>query len=126
MNLGLRTILLLAAVALFVLAVFSDRTTATSWPLGLAAFAGASSPTALGWADRTFGSSGSPRGTARHLAQCRKCRRPVKTIAAPAPSTASITSGSRFEPPGWISAVTPASSAISRAVREREESVRSE
>ena len=43
--------------------------------------------------------------------QCRKCRRPVNTIAAPALSTAAITSSSRFEPPGWISAVTPASSA---------------
>ena len=36
---------------------------------------------------------------------------PVKTIAAPALSTASITSRSRFEPPGWMKASTPASSA---------------
>ena len=35
----------------------------------------------------------------------------MKTIAAPALSTASITSSSRFEPPGWMIAVTPASSA---------------
>ena len=44
-------------------------------------------------------------------AQCRKWRRPVKTMAAPARSTASITSASRFEPPGWMIARTPASSA---------------
>ena len=35
----------------------------------------------------------------------------VKTIAAPADFTASITSSSRFEPPGWMIARTPASSA---------------
>lgn len=54
MNLGLRTILLLVAVVLFVIAVFSD----TKWPdlmaVGLAAFAGAFLTDALGWADRTF------------------------------------------------------------------------
>ena len=57
MNLGLRTILLLVAVVLFVLAVFSD----TRWPdfigLGLAAFAGAFLSDALGFADRTFSST---------------------------------------------------------------------
>ena len=57
MNLGLRTILLLAAVVLFVIAVFSDE----NWPdlvaLGLAAFAGAFLTDALGWADRTFNST---------------------------------------------------------------------
>src|SRR5947207_2139010 len=37
-------------------------------------------------------------------AQCRKCLRPVKTIVAPARSTAAITSASRFEPPGWMAA----------------------
>ncbi len=57
MNLGLRTILLLVAVVLFVLAVFSD----TRWPdfigIGLAAFAGAFLSDALGFADRTFNST---------------------------------------------------------------------
>ena len=43
--------------------------------------------------------------------QWRKWRRLVKTIAAPAPSTASTTSWSRIDPPGWMIAVTPASSA---------------
>lgn len=57
MNLGLRTILLLVAVVLFVIAVFSD----TRWPdmigLGLAAFAGAFLSDAMGWADRTVGNT---------------------------------------------------------------------
>jgi len=57
MNLGLRTILLLVAVVLFVIAVFSD----TRWPdmigLGLAAFAGAFLSDALGFADRSFNNS---------------------------------------------------------------------
>ena len=35
----------------------------------------------------------------------------MKTIAAPTAETASITSASRFEPPGWINATTPESSA---------------
>src|SRR5262249_21268737 len=43
--------------------------------------------------------------------QCRKCRLPVKTMAAPAASTAARTSSSRFDPPGCTSTVTPASSA---------------
>src|ERR1700746_964131 len=42
---------------------------------------------------------------ARHNAQWRKWRRPVKTIVAPACSAAAITSSSRFEPPGWMIAV---------------------
>jgi hypothetical protein len=45
-------------------------------------------------------------------AQWRKWRRRVKTIAIPARSAASTTSGSRTEPPGWMMAVTPASIAI--------------
>ena len=57
MNFGLRTILLLVAVVLFVIAVFSD----TRWPdmiaIGLAAFAGAFLSDALGYADRTFNST---------------------------------------------------------------------
>ena len=56
MNFGVRTILLLAAVVLFVIAVFSDNP-ADLWSLGLAAFAGAFLSDALGWADRTFGTS---------------------------------------------------------------------
>ena len=39
--------------------------------------------------------------------QCRKWRMPVNTIARPCSSAAAITSGSRFEPPGWITAVMP-------------------
>ena len=54
MSFGVRTILLLAAVALFVIAVFTDDPT-DLWSLGLAAFAGAFLSDALGWADRTFG-----------------------------------------------------------------------
>ena len=39
---------------------------------------------------------------------------PVKTMARPALSAASITSLSRIEPPGWMIAVAPASAAASR------------
>ncbi len=57
MKFGLHSILLLVAVVLFVLAVFSD----TRWPdfigLGLAAFAGAFLSDALGFADRSFNST---------------------------------------------------------------------
>jgi hypothetical protein len=64
MNLGLRTILLLVATVLFVIAVFSD----TNWPdfiaLGLAAFAFAFVTDALGWADRTFNTSTTRRDDA--------------------------------------------------------------
>ena len=55
MNLGLRTILLLAAVVLFVIALFSDSNYSDLLALGLAAFAGAFLSDAVGWADRTFG-----------------------------------------------------------------------
>jgi hypothetical protein len=54
MTFGLRTILLLVAVVLFVVAVFTDDPS-DLWSLGLAAFAGAFLSDALGWADRTFG-----------------------------------------------------------------------
>lgn len=54
MNLGVRTILLLAAVVLFVIAVFSSENYADLLALGLAAFAGAFLSDAMGWADRTF------------------------------------------------------------------------
>ena len=56
MNLGLRTILLLAAVVLFVISVFVD-TPSDWWAWGLAAFAGAFLSDALGYADRTFNSA---------------------------------------------------------------------
>jgi hypothetical protein len=56
MNIGVRTILLLAAVVLFVIAVFTDDPS-DLWSLGLAAFAGAFLSDALGWADRTFNST---------------------------------------------------------------------
>ena len=57
MNLGLRTILLLAAVVLFVVCVFSEENYADLLALGLAAFAGAFLSDALGYADRSFNSS---------------------------------------------------------------------
>jgi hypothetical protein len=57
MNLGLRTILLLVAVVLFVLAVFSDENYPDLLALGLAAFAGAFLSDAMGWADRSFNNS---------------------------------------------------------------------
>ena len=46
--------------------------------------------------------------------QCRKCRMPVKTMARPAASAAAITSSSRIDPPGWMTAVAPASIAACR------------
>jgi hypothetical protein len=54
MNLGIRTILLLAAVVLFVICVFSTENYSDLLALGLAAFAGAFLSDALGYADRTF------------------------------------------------------------------------
>ena len=48
---------------------------------------------------------------------------PVNTMAMPCSSAALITSSSRIEPPGWITAVAPASIATSNAVGEREERV---
>ena len=57
MNFGVRTILLLAAVVLFVIAVFSTENYADLLALGLAAFAGAFLSDALGYADRTFGNT---------------------------------------------------------------------
>ena len=55
MNFGLRTILLLAAVVLFVLALLMDDNWTDLVALGLAAFAGAFLSDALGYADRSFG-----------------------------------------------------------------------
>ena len=54
MNLGLRTILLLVATVLFIIAVFTDENYADLLALGLAAFAFAFVTDALGWADRTI------------------------------------------------------------------------
>ena len=56
---------------------------------------------------------GSLRNRSLDHAQCRKCRVPVNTIAMPCSSAALITSSSRIEPPGWITAVAPASIATS-------------
>ena len=39
--------------------------------------------------------------------QCRKCRMPVNTIAMSCSSAAAMTSASRLEPPGWITARMP-------------------
>ena len=76
---------------------------------------------------------GVPRGKAQRpgaavagAGQCRKWRRWVKTIVAPASRTASTTSSSRFEPPGWMIAPTPGLERGLRAVGEREERVRRE
>ena len=55
--------------------------------------------------------------------QWRKCRMPVKTIASPASSAAAITSASRIEPPGWITAVAPAAAAACKPVGEGKEGV---
>jgi len=52
-----RVSLLLVAVVLFVLAVFSDENYSDFLALGLAAFAGSFLATTLGYADRTFGGS---------------------------------------------------------------------
>src|SRR5206468_4814367 len=54
-----------------------------------------------------------PNGKVGLVHQCRKWRRPAKTMAAPASRTAATTSSSRLEPPRWITAATPASSASS-------------
>ena len=54
MNLGLRTILLLVAVVLFVICVFATERYSDLLALGLAAFAGAFLSDALGYADRTI------------------------------------------------------------------------
>src|SRR5262249_48684193 len=62
--------------------------------------------------DRAVGARVLPGcGARRVLAQCLKCRRPVSTIVAPAARTVSVTSASRFDPPGWMTALTPASRA---------------
>src|SRR5690606_4077830 len=50
-------------------------------------------------------------------AQCLKWRTPVNTMAMPCSSAAAITSASRIEPPGWITALMPASAAASMPSR---------
>jgi hypothetical protein len=55
MNFGLRTILLAAAVVLFLIALFSTENYSDLLALGLLAFAGAFLVEGLGLADRTFG-----------------------------------------------------------------------
>ena len=57
MNIGLRTILLLVAVVLFVFGVFAEERYADLLTLGLACFAGAFLSDALGYADRSFSST---------------------------------------------------------------------
>jgi hypothetical protein len=48
---------------------------------------------------------------------------PVKTMASPASSAAAMTSSSRMEPPGWITAVAPAFGRCQKPVGEGEEGV---
>src|SRR5262249_2756258 len=50
--------------------------------------------------------------------KCRKCLTPVKTIAKPCSSQAAMLSASRWEPPGWAIAVTPAAAAASTLSRK--------
>ena len=57
MNFGVRTILLAAAVVLFLVALFSDENWSDLVALGLLAFAGAFLAEGLGWGDRTFGTT---------------------------------------------------------------------
>ena len=64
MTMGVRTILLLVAVVLFVIGVFSTEHYSDVLALGLAAFAGAFLSDALGYADRTFSTNrGGTTGT---------------------------------------------------------------
>lgn len=63
MQFGLRTILLIATVVLFVLAWLIDDSWTDLIALGLTAFAGSFLVDALGMGDRTFGSSSGTPGT---------------------------------------------------------------
>ena len=63
MKFGLGAILQIVAVALFVLAFLSDSNYGDFLTLGLAAFAGSFLATSLGYADKTFGSTGSGPST---------------------------------------------------------------
>ncbi len=55
-----------------------------------------------------------------HAPQWRKWRMPVSTMAMPCSSAAAMTSASRFEPPGWITARTPYPAATSMLSRNGE------
>src|SRR5690606_23418994 len=55
--------------------------------------------------------------TAYSLDQWRKCLIPVSTIAMPCSSAAAMTSASRIEPPGWMTALMPNSAATSSPSR---------
>ena len=57
MNLGLRTILLLAAVILFLISVFANENAGDLLAFGLAVFAAAFLSESLGYGDRTFNST---------------------------------------------------------------------
>ena len=50
--------------------------------------------------------------------QCLKCRSPVNTMAMPRSFAAAMTSSSRTEPPGWMTARMPASARRSRPSRK--------
>jgi hypothetical protein len=60
MNLGLRALLLLGAVVLFVIAIFSDIHQGDFIAAGLACVAGALAVTDMGW-DRPIGTGGRTR-----------------------------------------------------------------
>lgn len=62
MALGLRTILLIVAVVVFVLSIFVDNPF-DWWSIGLACTAGAFLAESLGWADRSWGDMGQRRDT---------------------------------------------------------------
>lgn len=61
MTLGLRVILLVAAIVCFVIAIFSDFHEGDWIAIGLALTTGAVLARDLGWADRSFGSMGGRR-----------------------------------------------------------------
>src|SRR6185436_4655028 len=60
---------------------------------------------------------GVDRLAAQARSQCRKCLRPVNTIARPCSSAAAITSESFSDPPGCTTAVAPAAAIASRPSR---------
>ena len=63
MNIGLRVILLAAAVLCFLIALFTDENWTDLIAIGLALTAGAFLADSLGWADRTFNSTRDRRTT---------------------------------------------------------------
>ncbi len=58
------------------------------------------------------------RARHEHGRQCWNCLSPVKTMARPCSSAAAMTSSSRTDPPGWITAATPAAATASRPSRK--------